>query len=196
MKSACKVLVIALLALSMFACSKTPPPPAPDTTTPLTWQSSELKTTVATVTAVNLKARKVTLRSPGGRSFTIHVGKEAVNLPQVKKGDVITVTFSRELEVFLAEPGEQLNEQTVVLATAKPGSKPQGVGVAQTIVTAKILAVDKPNQLVKLEFVDGTDVVVKVQNPANIDKVKAGDTIAISYIEAVDIAVTKKAKRK
>ena len=104
MKSACKVLVIALLALSMFACSKTPPPPAPDTATPLT-QSSEIKTTVATVTAVNLKTRKVTLRSPEGRSFTIHVGKEAVNLPQVKKGDVITVTFSRELEVFLAEPG-------------------------------------------------------------------------------------------
>ena len=159
-------------------------------------QSSELKTTVATVTAVNLKTRKVTLRSPEGRSFTIHVGKEAVNLPQVKKGDILTVTFSREMEVFLAEPGEQLNEQTVVLATAKPGSKPHGVGVAQTIVTAKIYAVDKPNQLVKLEFVDGTDVVVKVKNPANLDKVKAGDTIAISYIEAVDIAVTKKAKRK
>ena len=194
MKSACKVLVIALLALSLFACSKTPPPPAPDTTTLA--QSSEIKTTVATVTAVNLKTRKVTLRSPEGRSFTIHVGKEAVNLPQVKKGDVLTVTFSRELEVFLAEPGEQINEQTVVLATAKPGSKPHGVGVAQTTVTAKIFAVDKPNQLVKLEFIDGTDVVVKVQNPANLDKVKAGDTIAISYIEAVDIAVTKKAKRK
>ena len=195
MKSACKVLVIALLALSMFACSKTPPPPAPDTTTTLA-QSSEIKTTVATVTAVNLKTRKVTLRSPEGRSFTIHVGKEAVNLPQVKKGDVLTVTFSRELEVFLAEPGEQINEQTVVLATAKPGSKPHGVGVAQTTVTAKIFAVDKPNQLVKLEFIAGTDVVVKVQNPANLDKVKAGDTIAISYLEAVDIAVTKKAKRK
>ena len=188
-------MVIALLALSMFACSKTPPPPAPDTATPLT-QSSELKKTVATVTAVNLKTRKVTLRSPEGRSFTIHVGKEAVNLPQVKKGDILTVTFSREVEVFLAEPGEQLNEQTVVLATAKPGSKPHGVGVTQTIVTAKIFAIDKPNQLVRLEFVDGTDVVVKVKNPANLDKVKAGDTIAISYIEAVDIAVTKKAKRK
>ena len=195
MKSACKVLVIGLLTLSMFACAKTPPPPAPDTTTPLTWQSSELKTTVATVTAVNLKTRKVTLRSPEGRAFTIHVGKDAVNLRQVKKGDVITVTFSRELEVFLAEPGEQINEQTVVVATAKPCSKPRGVGVAQTIVTAKIYAVDKVNQLVKLEFIDGTDVVVKAQNPANLDKVKAGDTIAISYIEAVDIAVKKKVKR-
>lgn len=195
MKSACKVLVIGLLTLSMFACAKTPPPPAPDTTTPLTWQSSELKTTVATVTAVNLKTRKVTLRSPEGRAFTIHVGKDAVNLRQVKKDDVITVTFSRELEVFLAEPGEQINEQTVVVATAKPGSKPRGVGVAQTIVTAKIYAVDKVNQLVKLEFIDGTDVVVKAQNPANLDKVKAGDTIAISYIEAVDIAVKKKVKR-
>ncbi|MTJ93543.1 MAG: hypothetical protein F8N36_11860 [Desulfovibrio sp.] len=195
MKSACKVLVIGLLALSMFACAKTPPPPAPDTTTPLTWQSSELKTTVATVTAVNLKTRKVTLRSPEGRAFTIHVGKDVVNLRQVKKGDVITVTFSRELEVFLAEPGEQINEQTVVVATAKPGSKPRGVGVTQTIVTAKIYAVDKANQLVKMEFIDGTDVVVKAQNPANLDKVKAGDTIAISYIEAVDIAVNKKVKR-
>ena len=67
--------------------------------------------------------------------------------------------------------------------------------MAQTIVTAKIFAVDKANQLVKLEFIDGTDVVVKVQNPANLERVKAGDTIAISYIEAVDIAVKKKVKR-
>ena len=39
-------------------------------------------------------------------------------------------------------------------------------------------------------FVDATWLA------ANLDKVKAGDTIAISYIEAVNIAVTKKAKRK
>lgn len=195
MKSACKALVIGLLALSMFACSKTPPPPAPETAKPLTWESSELKTTVATVKAVNLKTRKVTLRSPEGRDFTIHVGNEVANLRQVKKGDVITVTFSRELEVYLAEPGEQVNEQNVVLTTAKPGSKPRGIAVTHTIVTAKIYAVDKANQLVKLEFIDGTDVVVKAQNPANLDRVKAGDTIAISYIEAMDIAVKKKVKR-
>jgi hypothetical protein len=36
---------------------------------------------------------------------------------------------------------------------------------------------------------DGDIVVVKVQDPSNMDKVKVGDTIVITYTEALAIAV-------
>ena len=150
---------------------------------------------MAKVEAVDLKARKVTLSSLQGDLFIIHVGKEAVNLPQVKKGDMVDISYGRELKVWMAEPGDVVNEQSTVVVRAKPGSKPQGMGVTETNVTAKILALDKTNELAKLELANGKVVTVKVQNPENLNKVKVGDTLGISYLEVVDIAVRKGSKR-
>ena len=198
MKAMISGLAIGLMAMSLMACSKNAPQPAaqmpPDS---LILQRAEAKTLEAKVVAVNLKTRKLTLSSPdGGQVYIIHVDKAAPNLPKVKKGDIVDVTYGRELEVRMAEPGDAINEQTVVVTKAKPGTKPRRAGLVETNVTAKILAVDKPNQLVKLVFIDGSEMVVKVQNPENLDKVKAGDNIAINYIEAVSITIKKPAKRK
>ena len=150
---------------------------------------------MAKVEAVDLKSRKVTLSSLQGDLFIIHAGKEAVNLPQLKKGDMVDISYGQELKVWMAEPGEVLNEQSAAVIRAKPGSKPQGMGVRETSVTAKILALDKTNELAKLELANGTVVVVKVENPANLNKVNVGDTLAISYFEVLDIAVRKGSRR-
>ena len=186
--------VLGLMMLCLVACSKKAPQSSDQPAEPLV-SSSEVESTVAKVEAVDLKARKVTLSSLQGDLFIIHVGKEAVNLPQVKKGDMVDISYGRELKVWMAEPGEVLNEQSATVIRAKPGSKPQGMGVRETSVTAKILALDKTNELAKLELANGTVVVVKVENPANLNKVNVGDTLAISYLEVLDIAVRKGSRR-
>ena len=43
-----------------------------------------------------------------------------------------------------------------------------------------------------LKMADGVVTTVKVQNPANLDKVKVGDTIVITYLEALEISVKDK----
>lgn len=186
--------VLGLMMLCLVACSKKAPQSSDQPAEPLV-SSSEVESTVAKVEAVDLKARKVTLSSLQGDLFIIHVGKEAVNLPQVKKGDMVDISYGRELKVWMAEPGDVVNEQSTVVVRAKPGSKPQGMGVTETNVTAKILALDKTNELAKLELANGKVVTVKVQNPENLNKVKVGDTLGISYLEVVDIAVRKGSKR-
>jgi hypothetical protein len=149
-------------------------------------------TTVATVEAIDLKKRIVTLKSIEGRTFTIHVGEQAVNLPQVRKGDKVEITYSESLEVRMAEPGEVLADSTTVIGKAAPGSKPRGIGITETNITATILNLDKSQETATLEMADGTVATVKVQNPANLDKVKVGDVIAISYLEALEIKVMGK----
>ena len=186
--------VLGLMMLCLVACSKKAPQSSDQPAEPLV-SSSEVESTVAKVEAVDLKARKVPLSSLQGDLFIIHVGKEAVNLPQVKKGDMVDISYGRELKVWMAEPGDVVNEQSTVVVRAKPGSKPQGMGVTETNVTAKILALDKTNELAKLELANGKVVTVKVQNPENLNKVKVGDTLGISYLEVVDIAVRKGSKR-
>lgn len=155
-------------------------------------ERSNVTSTVATVEAVDLKARMVKLRSLEGRLFTVHVGKEAVNLPQVRVGDKVEIMYAQSLEVRMAEPGEVRNETGTIVGRAEPGAKPAGVGITETNITATILDLDKVNETATLKMADGTVAAVKVQNPANLDKVKVGDTIAIKYIEALEIKVQGK----
>ena len=194
MKTVFSGVVLGLMMICLVACSKKAPQSSDQPAEPLV-SSSEVESTVAKVEAVDLKARKVTLSSLQGDLFIIHVGKEAVNLPQVKKGDMVDISYGRELKVWMAEPGDMINEQSTVVVRAKPGSKPQGMEVTETNVTAKILALDKTNELAKLALANGKVVTVKVQNPENLNKVKVGDTLGISYLEVVDIAVRKGSKR-
>lgn len=204
MKKVFSLVAIGCVAVSLMACSGSPSKDAAPQAavveqaapaSPLNIKRSAIQTTVAKVEAIDLKTRIVSLRSLEGKVFTIHVGKEAVNLPQVKKGDLVEITYGQELTVRLAEPGEVRDDQVSVVTGAKPGAKPHGIGYTETHVTAKILELDKTNALANLEFADGTIAVVRVQNPANLDKVKVGDSIALTYIEVLEIAV-KKGKKK
>lgn len=194
MKTVFSGLVLGLMVMCLVGCNKKAPQPSDQPAERLV-SSSEVQSTVAKVEAVNLKERKVTLSSLQGDLFIIHVGKEAVNLPRVKKGDMVDISYGRELKVWVAEPGTVINKQSTAVVRAKPGSQPQGMGVTETNITAKILALDKVNELAKLELANGSVVVVKVENPDNLNKVKVGDTLGINYLEVVDIAVRKGSKR-
>ncbi len=143
--------------------------------------------------AVDLTRRTVKLRSLDGQPFVVRVGKEAVSLPQVKKGDQVEVTYARELEVTLADPGEVVNETDVVVDRAQPGSKPEGSAIAQTRVTATILDLDKEREG-HAENGEGQArwPRSRCRTRPGPDKVKVGDTILIRYLEAVDITVKGK----
>jgi hypothetical protein len=193
--------MMALFAATIMSCAQTekqstakqePVAAKEEKASTLNVQRSDVRSTVATVLSVDLKTRMVTLRSLEGKPFTIHVGKEAVNLPQLRVGDKVEITYAQALEVRMAEPGEIRDEKATIVGRAKPGSKPQGVGITETTITATILELDKANETATLKFADGAIAIVKVQNPANLDKVKVGDTIAIKYLEALEIQVQGK----
>lgn len=204
MKKKLRIAMLMLLATSMAACAdqgqqenvnadsavRAEQPAAPASN--LSVERSSVSTTVATIEGIDLKTRMVKLRSLEGRLFTIHVGEEAINLPHAKVGDKVEITYAQSLEVRMAEPGEVRNETGTLIGGAKPGSKPAGVEITETIITATILDLDKVNELATLKMADGSVATVKVQNPANLERVKVGDTIAITYIEAVGIRVIGK----
>ena len=190
MKRVITLAVLVLLTITFAACAKTEKKSEPKSE--LNIERTSVVTSVATVEGVALKDRMVKLRSLNGNLFTVHVGKEAVNLAQVRVGDKVEVTYAQSIEVRMAEPGEIKHETTAIIGQAEPGSKPAALGVTETNVTATILALDKAKETATLKIADGAVAVVKVQNPANLDKVKVGDVIVITYLEAVGISVTGK----
>lgn len=202
MKKILSMAMMAMMAATLVSCAEkavqpTTPPPQPAVAAEqkaptLDVQRSSVSTTVATVVSIDLKTRMVKLQTLEGKPFTVHVGKEAVNLPKVKAGDKVEITYTQVLEVRMAEPGEKRDEVRTVIAGAEPGAQPRGFGITESNITATILAIDKANEAAELAFADGTRAIVKVQNPANLDKVKVGDTIAIKYLEAMEIKVKSK----
>lgn len=176
------VIILSLSAL-LFACAEKKPPANLDV------KRTDTMQTVAMVEGIDLKERMVTLRSLEGRTFKVHVGEEAVNLPQVRQGDRVEISYSETLEVRMAEPGEVRNDAEKYLAKAKPGEKPGALTVNETNVTATIMAMDTTNATATLKLADGSVADVKVENPENLKKVKVGDTIAIKHLEVMKIQV-------
>src|SRR3990172_5146847 len=71
-----------------------------------TLERSNAVTVTATVVAINLKKREVTLRGPDGTTDTIHVDDRVKNLPQVRKGDQVVATYYESVAVQVKKPGE------------------------------------------------------------------------------------------
>ena len=111
MKRIVHIALSAALAASLAACA-----PAEQKESKLQIERSEQATTVATVEAVDLTRRTVKLRSLDGQPFVVRVGKEAVNLPQVKKGDQVLFTSYAGTEVKVSGDEMIIMDESDILA--------------------------------------------------------------------------------
>jgi len=133
-----KVLTLGLAvwagALAGCAAKKPTPPPEPPpaaqaATPPSPVLSGTLDeqtvTKTATVQKIDQKTRHVTLRRPDGTKFTIVVDPEVHNLPQVKKGDVVRVTY-RESIAYEVKKSDQAHPATGSASRRSPWAGESG----------------------------------------------------------------------
>ena len=152
-------------------------------------------TVKATVEAIDLQSRVVTLKGPKGKVFDLKVGEEVKNLPQVKVGDQVVARYYESIAVQVVKPGAPGGAAaTQAVGAAKPGERPAGVVANQVTVTATVEAIDPKKTFVTLKGPQGKVVDVKVRDPKNLENVKKGDQVVITYTEALAISVEKPAK--
>ena len=145
----------------------------------------------ATVTAIDLPQRIVTLRLADGTSMLVQASEDVYNLPQVKVGDIVKVTYTEALawQVKAASEGTASLYEKVGVDRAPPGEKPGGrVGKTVTLTTT-ITAIDTAHGTVTLRGPEGNSRTIKVADPSNLSKVQVGDLVAITYSEAVAVSV-------
>ena len=136
----------------------------------------------ATVQAIDLEKRLVTLKGPKGEKKTIAVGPEARNLPQLKVGDLVTVKYYESMAVEVIKPGDATGAgQSSAIVRAKPGERPGGMATRTATVTATVTAIDKKKGTVTLKGPEGNLVTAKAEDPKNLDKIKVGDELLITY---------------
>jgi len=149
-------------------------------------------TVKATVEAIDLQNRIVTLKGPKGNVFDLKVAERAKNLPQLKVGDVVVAKYTESIAVTVGAPGatEGVKKSESVEA-AKPGAKPGGKMARQVTVTATVQDISPKKTYITLKGPDGKTVDVKVRDPKNLENVKIGDQLVITYTESVAISIEK-----
>jgi hypothetical protein len=173
------------LLLPLAACTREPPKPV---------EVGDTVQVTATVEAIDLADRLVTLRGPEGNSVTVEVGPEVRNLAQVKVGDRVVVAYYAAIAAEFKKPGEGVKgvQADVASARAEPGARPGGIVGGQVKATVIIDSVDAKSNTVSFTGPQGMLRTITVQNPdaqAFIKKLKKGDEVEITYTEALAISV-------
>ena len=152
-------------------------------------EESWLVTTTATVESIDHKTRMVTIKGPQGNTSTFKVDDSVKNLDQVKVGDRIIVNYQQSLAIQVVNLGTQKSGQETVVESAEPGEKP-GVAAAQkTTIVATVEAIDHSAPSITLKDTKGNVSTVKVRHPERLKLVKVGDTLKITYREAIAVSV-------
>jgi Cu/Ag efflux protein CusF len=148
----------------------------------------------AKVTKINQKTREVTLKADDGQEYSFVADPAVKNLAQVKKGDVVTATYTEALAYEVKKGGKAGAEATVAGAAAQPGKKPAAAIGGKVTVTVAIVAIDPKVPSVTFKGPSGDTRKIKVQDPAKLQGVNVGDTVDITYVEAIAIKVEAKKK--
>jgi len=151
----------------------------------------------ATVEAIDMDSRLVTIKGPAGRLTTIRAGEEVKNLPQVKVGDRVNLKYYEGTVLNIhASRKEQPKLGTEVEeggATAAPGEKPAVIAGSVTTTTVEIAEVDPYKKTISFRSPDKGYRTVSVKDTHlehYLKELKAGDVVQAVTTEAVAVAVT------
>ena len=152
-------------------------------------------TTTAKVLQVNQKTREVIVKLDNGEEYSFVAGDEVKNLTQLKKGDIITAVYTEAIAYQVKEHGTTGVTTTTASQGAPAGSKPAGVVAQQTTVTVMVTAIDPNTPTVTFMGPRGNKETIKVRDPKNLNGVKVGDKVDITYTEALAIKVDEAPKK-
>jgi len=149
-----------------------------------------------TVAAVDKDAKTITLKGPKGRTVTLDV-QDPSKLEAVKVGDPVVATYMEAVAFQIKKPGTATPGTTVQESrvSSKPGETPAGAIGQEVSVTATITEVNKKAGTVTIKGPKGNSETIKAQDPKNLDLVKVGDLVEITYARALAVSLDKSAKK-
>jgi Cu/Ag efflux protein CusF len=142
-------------------------------------------TATVTITAIDQATRSVTLRSQTGDEDTFTVGPEVTRFNQLKVGDTIKATYYESL-VFELRKGDNASTASHDAAVGGRIKEVPGAAVGtQQVRTVTVKAVDMKAGTITVSAADGRTMTRKVEDKKNLEGVKAGDRIDITYTQAL-----------
>lgn len=162
----------------------------PSAQTPVTKSTSV--TATATIQAIDSTARTITLRDEKGQEDTYSVGPDIQRFNELKVGDTVKMTYYESLVFQIRKPGEKPAADAIDAAVNRgKGALPSGSAGIQERMTVTVKAIDPSVPSVTVTTQDGRTVTRKVDNKKNIDGLKVGDQVDITYTQALLTSVQR-----
>lgn len=151
----------------------------------------------ATVEAIDLDSREITLNGPKGRPITLRVETRVRNLPQVQAGDLVIVRYHESVGLQLRKT--EANDLLTFEDTgpgAKPGPDPASSALRQFTVAAYVENVSPKEKTVTLRRSSGDLVDLYVRDPRVLESLTEGDSVVATYTEAAAVSIELPKKKE
>jgi Cu/Ag efflux protein CusF len=144
----------------------------------------------ATIQAIDKANRLVTLKDESGAEDTMQVGPAMKRFDELKVGDKVKVTYYESLVLQVRKPGDTAKTGGAAATLAKgTGASPSGTLSVQQTTTVEVLAIDQKLPSITVKTADGRTVTRKVEERKNLEGVKVGDKIDITFTQAAIVSV-------
>jgi hypothetical protein len=190
------IVTTALFTISSVVMSQSPPTPnAAVVDAAVTDNIFQLYE--GTVTKVDKKTRTIFFQNSEGESKFI-AGPEIKNFDQIKKGDLLNVTYELAVAIELIKTksdGIRSKVETSSETTSKAGEKPARNITNTTTIIADIIDVDRSKKLVSVKGPSGKVTVVTVKNPLLLADANVGEQVKIIYFDAMAASIITPKKK-
>lgn len=143
-----------------------------------------------TIDAIDYKARMVTLRDAKGQTETIFCGPDVQRFDALKVGDRVTFRYYESVVYAIRKPGSGPAASASADMVRTPGDRPGGTISQQMTAMVTIAAIDPKVPSVTITTKDGQKMSSRVENPKNLEGLKVGDQVEVTYTQALAINVT------
>ena len=160
-----------------------------------TREISGMTSFTATVLAVDLEKRELTLGDQDSEGITFVVDERVKRLDEIMPGDKIKLEYFISLVSEIREPTEEEKDAPLTvledLAKAPADTSPAGGGLRQIRAVVTIKDIDLVRNLVTIKGPMGRYLTLKPLHPERLKLVKVEDTVIITYTEALVVSLEK-----
>lgn len=158
--------------------------------------TASLVEAVATITAIDMENRLLTIEGPDGDSIVVKASDKVKNLPQIEVGDKVVIKYFKSITAGIVKHGKDEKLGTEVLsakASAPLGEKPAGAGVVEMTRRVEVVFVDPIQKFISVRDPDrGLRKISLKESPDlqhYLKELKEGDVIEVTYTDAMAIEV-------
>lgn len=179
-------LALALPAPHALAETKKPAPAVGD---------EVILTLTATIEALDLATRQITVKGPAGNVYTFPVDPAVKRLGEFKVGDSVVLDYYASLAAELRAPTEAEKAEPLAIlgdagkADAAAGPKAGAYRIIRAVVT--IEGLDALTGTATVKGPRGNYVAIKVRDASVLPKLHLGETVVVVYTEAFAVRLEK-----
>jgi len=149
----------------------------------------EMVSTTSVITAIDSGNRLVTLKNADGTTDVIYCGPEVKRFDALKVGDRVTFRYHESVVYNITRTADSTPTVSLPQIVRSAGVKPGATISQQATAVVTVAAIDPKIPSVTIATSDGNKMSFKVENKKNIEGIKAGDKVQITYTQAFAITV-------